>query len=170
MRHHLTDSTQTNPLRRKSVSWLLLSLAVIMLLFGVAAARAAARAHGRGAPIVHMTVQGGNGFADCANNSDGSGTYYYLPTEVNATDPHGLPLRYRWTDSADGGRAHLARVSPDASPHDAQPTLRMFFLRKDLGHRGYTTHVLSLTVSNGKRSTKVSVSGRIYPLSFCLTR
>jgi hypothetical protein len=124
-----------------------------------------------GAPSVQMTVQGGNGFADCANNSPGDGPpFYYLPSEASATDSIGLPLTYLWTDSVDGGAPHPADVSPGASAQDLMPTLKVAFLAKDAHKPGYTTHRLSLTVSNGHSSKTVSVTGKIYPSSFCLGR
>jgi hypothetical protein len=70
------------------------------------------------------------------------GNEYYADVHfmASASDSHGLPLNYRWTDSVDGKPAQL--LSEELSP-----TLRLY-----TESVGFSTHNLTLTASNGTSS------------------
>jgi hypothetical protein len=76
------------------------------------------------------------------------GNEYYADVQfmASASDSHGLPLTYSWTDSVDGKPATL--LSEELSP-----TLRLY-----TESAGFSIHNLTLTASNGATSGSAEVT------------
>ena len=80
----------------------------------------------------------GSEIAACLTDPKHDNEYYAdVHFLASASDSHGLPLTYRWTDSVDGKPAQL--LSEELSP-----TLRLY-----TESVGFSTHNLTLTASNG---------------------
>jgi hypothetical protein len=90
------------------------------------------------APVVAITSPTSNPDRVFTTGSDQGGHYAMVAFQATATDPNHppYPLTYSWTDSINGGAA--TQVSTALSP-----TLKLYGTRE-------TSHLLTLTVSNGK--------------------
>jgi hypothetical protein len=89
----------------------------------------------------------GSELAACLVDENHSNQYYVdVHFMASASDSHGLPLTYRWTDSVDGKPAQ--KLSEELSP-----TLRLY-----TEGAGYSIHNLTLTASNGTTSGSTEVT------------